>query len=206
MPEPWSGMNLSRRALLKILAGSAGSAISPAVLGNESSPHGVSHVAHLSRTGTTTVSMAPHFFNSEQLETVAAVCETIIPSDEHSSGAIAARVPQYVDDLIADSDEARKKLWVQGLAALDKMAEIQYGKKFAKCTMDQQIALTEKIGTNEENPSTLEERFFVAAKEVTVDGYYTSEIGIHEELQYQGNTVVLDFKGCDHNEHKIGIK
>ncbi len=40
------------------------------------------------------------------------------------------------------------------------------------------------------------EIFFVTAKQATVHGYYTSEIGIHQELRYKGNKVLLQFVGC----------
>jgi hypothetical protein len=41
------------------------------------------------------------------------------------------------------------------------------------------------------------ELFFVTAKQATVHGYYTSEIGIHKELRYKGNKVLLEFVGCE---------
>jgi hypothetical protein len=41
------------------------------------------------------------------------------------------------------------------------------------------------------------EAFFVTAKQATIHGYYTSEIGIHQELRYKGNKVLLEFQGCD---------
>jgi hypothetical protein len=40
------------------------------------------------------------------------------------------------------------------------------------------------------------ELFFVTAKQATVHGYYTSEIGIHQDLRYKGNKVLLEFVGC----------
>ena len=40
------------------------------------------------------------------------------------------------------------------------------------------------------------ELFFVTAKQATVHGYYTSDIGIHQELRYKGNKVLLEFVGC----------
>jgi len=37
---------------------------------------------------------------------------------------------------------------------------------------------------------------FKLAKQATIFGFYTSEIGIHKELQYKGNQMLLDFAGC----------
>ena len=60
------------------------------------------------------------------------------------------------------------------------------------------------ISKNEKSPQSLEERFFRAIKNLTIDGYYTSKIGIHQELQYKGNTYLKEFKGCTHPEHING--
>ena len=46
----------------------------------------------------------------------------------------------------------------------------------------------------------MQERFFHALKRATIDGYYTSRIGIHQDLQYQGNEAMRDFPGCQHTE------
>ena len=43
---------------------------------------------------------------------------------------------------------------------------------------------------------TAVEKFFITAKQATIHGYYTSEIGIHKELQYKGNQLLAEFVGC----------
>jgi len=40
-------------------------------------------------------------------------------------------------------------------------------------------------------------KFFIELKHLTVHGYYTSKIGIHDELQYQGNRILTEYVGCD---------
>jgi hypothetical protein len=42
-----------------------------------------------------------------------------------------------------------------------------------------------------------EVRFFKELKRITVEGYYTSKIGIHDELQYKGNRILKEYVGCD---------
>jgi hypothetical protein len=41
------------------------------------------------------------------------------------------------------------------------------------------------------------EVFFVNTKQATIHGYYTSEIGIHQELRYKGNQLLAEFVGCE---------
>jgi hypothetical protein len=42
-----------------------------------------------------------------------------------------------------------------------------------------------------------EVRFFIELKRLTVRAYYTSKIGIHDELEYKGNRILQEFAGCD---------
>jgi hypothetical protein len=44
-------------------------------------------------------------------------------------------------------------------------------------------------------------RLFRLIKNLTADGYYTSRIGLMEELGYAGNTALASFPACDVREH-----
>lgn len=199
MSENQPQKNLSRREALRIIAGSAGASISCPILKSSA----VSGTTYLQTLGSAAKpdSSSPKFFNSEQMQTINMLSEVIIPADEHSPGARAARVYEYVDEIIAGGSDEQKAFWVEGLASLDKMAKGEHGKEFTGCAQDQQRALVDRISQHEEHPMTFEERFFVAVKNATVDGYYSSEIGIHQELDYHGNTMLLDFEGCKHEDH-----
>jgi hypothetical protein len=43
-------------------------------------------------------------------------------------------------------------------------------------------------------------QFFGLIKRLTADGYYTSKIGLIDELGYKGNTALASFPDCVH-EH-----
>ena len=124
--------------------------------------------------------------NPKQIRTLEALSETIIPADEHSPGGKAARVWEYIDEIVADADKGAKDLWTQGLAFLNGVAQQEHGKNFEDCTADLYAALVERISQNEDAPTRPEDRFFVTAKRATIDGYYASAIGIHQDLLYQG--------------------
>jgi hypothetical protein len=192
---------LSRRRALKILVGTARAAASLSVIA-ESAARVSSPVCHTASAAAEMPAHQPKFFRPEEVRALEGLSETIIPADDHSPGAKAARVWEYIDEIVADADKGTKDLWTQGLMSLKGMAEREHGKSFEDCTPDQQVALVEKICEHEENPTRLEERFFVAAKRATIDGYYTSAIGIHQDLQYQGNTALAEFPGCTHSEHE----
>jgi hypothetical protein len=43
--------------------------------------------------------------------------------------------------------------------------------------------------------------FFQAVKSLTITGYYTSEVGMRNELGDDGQLFFTEFKGCTHPEH-----
>ena len=203
MPADQSADQLSRRKALRIIVGSAGAAAGLPALGKPvSASIAACQVVRPAPAAATTGNRVAQFFNLEQLEEIAALSETIIPTDDHSPGARDAGVHEYIDDVVAFADQRTKDLWTAGLAAVDSMAEQQWGRRFAQCDTDRQTELLEKLAANEDRPQTLEERFFVALKRATVEGYYTSAIGIHQDLQYQGNEALPDFPGCAHPVHR----
>lgn len=192
--------NVSRRELLHVLASSAGGAAGLR-LSNQSPARTAAHEHGLVQIAAAPEAFTPRFFDARQMQMLSELVEIIIPTDEHSPGGKAARVPEYIDEVSADAGEEEKRLWTDGLEVLDHMARREVGKDFVACSAVEQTALVEKISRNEDHPTTVAERFFRALKEATIKGYYTSEIGIHEDLQYVGNTYLEDFPGCTHPEH-----
>ena len=196
MDEQFPG-KLSRRNVLRIMAASLSAAAAGVPL--QAKPSGQSE---LSAQAETPIPYQPKFFTQEQMHTLDVLSEAIIPADEHSPGASAAKVSQYMDIIVSSGSSKEKALWQDGIASLDRMAKRAGYEGFRHCSAPQRDLLLEQLSEQEEHPETTQARFFVAAKEATIDGYYTSAIGIHEDLQYQGNSYLLDFDGCNHDEHK----
>lgn len=186
-------LDLSRRDALKIAVGVGAAAVIPLV------PAELAEAAQ--RAGAAGRPAAPRFFTAEQQRTVEALAEVIIPADERSPGAREARVADYLDVMLAEAPAGTRTTWQEGLVALDEASRSEFGKGFADLAPDQQVAVVTAAARNEQQPATVLERFFVEAKGRTIHGYYTSEIGIHQELKYQGNQFVAQFGGCDHPEH-----
>jgi hypothetical protein len=185
---------VSRRAALKTLGATAGAfAVWPYV-----SDEAADAFALIQKT-----KAAPKlvFLTPAQYATVDAIAETIIPSDDHSPGARAARVADYLDLLLSESDAPTKAAWASGVVALDGASTARFKAPFAKLTAAQQLELLTDLSKNEASPQTPLEKFFKLTKDATIRGYYTSEIGIHKELQYQGNKFLPEFVGCTHPEH-----
>jgi hypothetical protein len=125
------------------------------------------------------------FFTPAENELLDQVMEMIIPADGHSGGAHAAKVSLFADRLVSTGSDSWKTEWRDGLRRLQDEA--------AKSSLADALA---RAAAGEANPKSDLERFFITLKQMTVNGYYSSEIGIHQDLDYQGNTYLTEFPGC----------
>ncbi|MBI1792398.1 MAG: gluconate 2-dehydrogenase subunit 3 family protein [Acidobacteria bacterium] len=117
------------------------------------------------------------FFTAEELRLVEDLTEMIIPADGHSGGARAAGVARYIDRRLAEEAEPEpKRLWREGL------------KPYLRVTAEERLALLTRAENNQE-------AFFKELKARTVFAYYTSKIGIHDDMEYKGNVYLKDFVG-----------
>lgn len=179
-------VDLSRRDLIKL--GAAATVAASLGLGDEAA-------AQIPATATP----APlTFFTPAELALVDGLSEIIIPADDHSPGAKAAKVAAYIDSQLAEAwDEKDRTGWRQGLARIEQMSQEAGGAPFLKSSPEQQLALMTRIAKNESKPTAPEELFFRELKSRVVQAYYTSEIGIKQEMEYKGNSYLADFVGFD---------
>ena len=138
------------------------------------------------------------FFTREELALVDELAEMIIPADDHSPGARAAKVAAYIDARLAEAfDAAERTTWRDGLKLVDQLSRQAGGLAFLESTAAQRVALLERLAAQEAKPEKPEEHFFTELKSRVVDAFYTSEIGIKQELEYRGNTYQAEFSGVD---------
>ncbi len=138
------------------------------------------------------------FFTPAQHKLVDELTETIIPKDSHSGGAKDAKVADFIDQNLAESgDEGQKELWHEGLRLIDSMSQHYTGKTFLDASPEDRVAVLTVLSDNEKMDELVEVRFYKDLKHLTVHGYYTSSIGIHDELEYKGNRYNQEFVGCD---------
>lgn len=145
----------------------------------------VSHCAMGASTAWTPAEYKLQFFTAAENHLLDQLMEMIIPADGHSPGAHAAQTSLFADLMVATSGDSVKIQWRNGLRLIQQEAE--------KSSLAEALA---HAAAREDHSSTELEHFFVTLKQMTIDGYYTSEIGIHQDLQYEGNTYVAVFPGC----------
>jgi hypothetical protein len=138
------------------------------------------------------------FFTKDEFVLVDELTELIIPADEHSPGARAAEVAAYIDARLAEAfEDGRRQIWREGLKRIDAVSQEMHGCPFMQATIGQRAGLLERISKHEEHPKTPEELFFRELKARTAHAYYTSKIGIHQEMEYKGNVLLQEFAGYE---------
>ena len=143
----------------------------------------------------------PVFFSRTEYPTVRELAALIIPTDE-TPGAREARVEEWIDFILSQSDAPRQTVYRQGMTFLEDLCRERHAKPFEELSTGERTAILRSI--SDEVPETEENRaglaLFRALKHDTIVGFYTSEIGL-KELDYKGNTFYSECPGCDHPEH-----
>lgn len=143
-----------------------------------------------------------------QRELVATATELILPTTD-TPGARDAGVPAFVEMMLADwfYDDERSR-FLEGLAELDRIARKRGAESFVAAPPKMQnriLAKLEKEGAAEmarsgTNPvAALMEKtpppaFFQALKQLTIVGYYTSEVGAKQEMIFE--PIPGPYRGC----------
>jgi gluconate 2-dehydrogenase gamma chain len=145
------------------------------------------------------IGYTPVFFKEDQAAMIAEIAEIIIPKTD-TPGAKDAGVPAFIDLMLKDCYSAEdQERFLKGLESLNQEAKTSYGDEFISCTAEHQSELVNKIHkvaiaeVKSENPPK-EKSFILMAKELTMLGFFTSEPGATQVLQY--NPVPGSYKGC----------
>jgi len=143
--------------------------------------------------------------NPHQNDTVVAMIDQIIPATD-TPGAKGARVNEFIDVILTEwaNDEERRN-FLNGLADVDKRSNKLFGKDFASASSSQQVTLLGSMddaaavlraerqrhapNTIPEPDTQLKGDFFTIFKNITLHGYYTSEVAVTKELNPENKGV-----------------
>jgi gluconate 2-dehydrogenase gamma chain len=145
-----------------------------------------------------TIDWTPVFLSSDQGALVSQVAEIIIPKTD-TPGAKDVGVPGFIDQIVSECfpKEDQDKFLAE-LKAFDDEAKKEYGDPFIELDAEQQAAFVKKLhdaAVNAEETGAPPQRpFILTLKELTMLGYFTSEPGATQVLQY--NPVPGAYKGC----------
>jgi len=142
---------------------------------------------------------APAFFDGGELSTLTRMVDLIIPKTD-TPGAADAGVALYID-IVVNSDHALGDKFRRGLKQLDEASLAAAKKTFSSARESEQISLL-----NAMLPKTAPGNdFFETVKAMTIVGYYSSEIGLFQELHFKGNEALATFPGCPHGGHPLAM-
>src|SRR6202163_1924677 len=135
----------------------------------------------------------PKAFNDHEFLTLQKLADYIIPADEVSPGASQAGCADFID-LLSSQNPELAEIYTGGISWLDHATERRYGANFLSAKPGEQTAMLDLIAYRKNESSELGPgiRFFEWARNMVVDAYYTSPIGI-KAIGYLGNTAVAKF-------------
>lgn len=133
----------------------------------------------------------PKVLSAAEMNWVAALVDTIIPRTD-TPGASDVGVPAFVDRALSGKPELLKR-YRAGAGSLDKKSRAKSGKAFDALSAEERAAVLSEF---------TDDPFFKLAKDLAVDGYYSSKDGLTKELGWNANTYLPEFKGCTHPEHQ----
>ena len=194
---PMSSDFVSRRTILKSLTigAAVGSVLRVIPLQAAEYAH---HVIEAEKSDTKTAVYTPKFFDPHGYKTLQSLCETILPADADSGGAIEAGAPEFIDLLTSENTEYQSQLG-DGLKWLDSACTGRHGKAYLDCTPQQQKEILDLIAYRknaaQDKSLNFAVEFFSFLRNFTADGFFTSKIGI-KYLGYKGNTYLTEFPGC----------
>lgn len=132
-------------------------------------------------------------FNAHEFKTLQRLSDLILPADEHSPGALAAGAAEWIDYMAGNSPELAE-IFTGGFGWLDHEMQKRHGADFVDAKPDEQTALLDAIAYRKnETPEVAPGiHLFAWVRDMVLDAYYTSPVGI-KELGYMGNTAVSEF-------------
>lgn len=174
---------LNRRSALRVLGLAGAAALSP------SCQRALESDADLS------AAPAGGRLSDDQLQAITALSELIIPQTD-TPGATAAGVPHFIHQIVVDwYTTAERQIFLDGLAELDLAAARYWSAPFLTLEPLQQARILAEMeppneGAFESQPQPAagaagDTPFYLKMKELTVLGYFTSELAARTELDYE---------------------
>lgn len=128
-------------------------------------------------------------FTNEEVATLDEIADTIIPPTT-TPGAKAAAVGKFMADAARDCyDDPTYAQFRDGIAAIDKVAQKRFGKPFVQASASDRTALLNEIDAEQKaymknRKSGQAPHYFLLMKNLTLLGYFSSEVGSTKNLRY----------------------
>ncbi|MEJ7737086.1 MAG: gluconate 2-dehydrogenase subunit 3 family protein [Chitinophagaceae bacterium] len=128
-------------------------------------------------------------FDQDQIALLDEIAETIIPATT-TPGAKAAKVGEFMTVMVKDCyEESNQEIFMEGLDKVNKAADKKYNKSFLEADATQRKALLMELDKEQkefmkDKKADEPSHYFRMMKELTLLGYFTSEVGATQALRY----------------------
>jgi gluconate 2-dehydrogenase gamma chain len=138
-------------------------------------------------------SYAPKTFTDHEYRTLERLTDLIIPVENGAPGAVAAGAAAWIDMISSENDEL-KRIYTRGFLWLDAAMKARGAPDFISASPAQQTELLDLIAYRRNESPELAPgiQFFAWVRRMTVDAFYTSEIGMRD-IDYRGNSGLASY-------------
>jgi hypothetical protein len=131
--------------------------------------------------------------------TTKALCDLIIPADEHSPAASEVGVVDFIDEWISapyPQQRADREILLSGILWLDSESWRRYRKKFVGLDAAQRSSIADDICSAARATTEFAgaAKFFAKFRDLTAGGFYTTPVGM-KDIGYTGNVQLERFDG-----------
>jgi gluconate 2-dehydrogenase gamma chain len=137
----------------------------------------------------------PELFNRQQAALVTALSQTIIPAGD-TPGAADVGVPGFIESMVKDIyTEEQSEMFLENLESFNDRCKSETGSSFADLNDEEQFEFASLENVNAiESESAEGPQFFLVFKELTMVGFFTSEVGATQVLRYEDVPGI--YEGC----------
>ncbi len=136
----------------------------------------------------------PKYFSEEHARLVMQVAETILPKTD-TPGAKDLGVPGFIEEMVSIVWEPEyAQMFVDALTTFSQECKEETGKEFVALDAAAQKEFCQKKDMEAKNAPWEDKPVFWYLKELTLVGYYTTEHGATQELQYIA--IPVEQHGC----------
>lgn len=138
-----------------------------------------------------TVQLSNVEFTEKNILFLDEVGETIIPTSDSSPGAKAAQIGEFMKTIVTDCYEAQEQTaFLEGIGKLNDAAKESAGKGFQKLSPEEKKGLLTQLDKDakafdEAREDGTPNHYFTMMKQLTLWGYFSSEIGATQALRYE---------------------
>ena len=151
------------------------------------------------RSGDKTVTAAGLPLSQENIAFLDEVAETIIPATT-TPGAKAAKVGEFMNTMVMDCyEEKDQKIFLEGISKIDEACNKMHGHTFMKAPPEHKKEVLVAIDKEAKDYGKSKKpddpnHYFSLMKQLTLTGYFTSEVGCTQALRYEA--VPGRYEGC----------